>query len=72
MLNLITNSVNLPGGITTTDNKVVGKTAYISGIQQDNINSLLITGRLYRPAGYVYRFQKLFLHLYQRCSTIIP
>ena len=72
MLNLITNSVDLSGGITGTDNKVVSKAAHILSIQQDNINRLLIAGRLYQTAGYIQCFQKLILPLYQPTGTIIP
>jgi hypothetical protein len=63
MLNLFIDGINLAGGITTTDDKVIGKTTYVSGIQQDNVNCLLVTGCLNHAAGYVYRFQKLILHI---------
>jgi len=58
LLNGITNGFDLPGGITATDNKVIGKTAYVPRIEQDDINRLLIAGRFNCLSGYVYCFQK--------------
>jgi len=48
MLNFFEDCLDLPGTLAATDNKIVGKTTYLSGIQQDNITCLLITGSFYR------------------------
>ena len=58
MLNLIIDGFNLPLTITATYHEIAGKAAYLPDIQQYNIRSLLITGRLYYLPGYVYPFQK--------------
>ena len=64
MPNFIANSLNLPIGITTAYHKIIGKATYPSGIQQQNITSLLITGGFNCFAGYFYRFQSCPPKLY--------
>jgi len=50
--------VHLPAGITATDNEIIGKTAYATGIQKQNIYRLLIAGYLNYLMSYIYLFQK--------------
>ena len=44
MLDFFKNGAYLPVGFPGADNKVIGKGAYFSGIQQHDIAGLLITG----------------------------
>jgi hypothetical protein len=57
LLNFIIDGTELSFGITSADNKVIGKTTYLARIQQHNVTGLLITGSFYGFAGYFYRFQ---------------
>lgn len=57
MADFIINSLNLPAGVTAADDKIVGKTTYLAGIQEQNVASLLIASRFYCLAGNLYRFQ---------------
>jgi hypothetical protein len=41
---------NLPVGFAAAYHKIVGKAAHLAGVQQDNINCLLVGGGLYRLA----------------------
>jgi len=68
MRNLIIDSPDLPLTVTGADNKVIGKAADCAGIQQDNINCLLVTGYFYGAARYLYRLQKLTP---QKADTVI-
>lgn len=61
MLYLFTNSLYLSGRFTVAYHNIIGEAAYLAGIEQNNINGLLIAGSLYRPACYLYCFQKLSL-----------
>jgi len=49
--NLVADGPGLPGAFCRADNKKVGKTAYLTDIQQDDIASLLIAGGIYGAAG---------------------
>ena len=71
MLDFIVDGLNLPLCFTVADYEVVGKAAYLLGVQEYNIGSLLITGRFYRFTGYCQGFQKLTLHLLIACLYII-
>jgi hypothetical protein len=57
MADFIVNRLNLPAGFTAADNKIVGKTTYLAGIQEQNVTSLLVASRFYCFAGNLYRFQ---------------
>jgi len=57
MADFIINSLNLPAGVTTADDEIVGKTTYLAGIQEQNIASLLVASRFYCLAGNLYCFQ---------------
>ena len=49
----IVDGLHLALGLTTTDHEVIGKAAYPAGIEQDGVNSLLVTGGGYRFMGYL-------------------
>ena len=61
--NLIMNRQQLAVAITAADNKVIGETANITGIKQNDIVSLLIAGSFYSKTCYFNRFQ----NQYPRC-----
>jgi len=50
---LVVDGRNLPLGITAADYEIVGEAAYLAGIQQNDVNRLLVLGRLNRLARYV-------------------
>ena len=70
MPNFIADSPNLPIGITTAYHKIIGKATYPSGIQQQNITGLLITGGFNCFAGYFYRFQNYPPKLYNNSLVL--
>jgi hypothetical protein len=56
-LNLVINSLYLPLRFAGAENKIIGKTAYLTGIQQYDIVGLFFTGGGYRLTGYIDGFQ---------------
>lgn len=56
---LVIDSLNLPLGITTADDKIVSKATYLARIQKQNIASLLVASRFYGLTGNLYRFQPI-------------
>ena len=70
MPHFIANSLNLPIGITAAYYQIIGKATYPSGIQQQNITSLLITGGFNCFAGYFYRFQNYPPKLYNNSLVL--
>ena len=50
MSHLVVDGRNLPVGLAAAYHEIVGKAAHLAGVQQDNINCLLIGGGLYRLA----------------------
>jgi hypothetical protein len=63
--NLVVDGRKLPLGIAAAYHEIIGEAANLAGVQQNNVNRLLIGGSLNRLARYVYRFQKLNLPLQQ-------
>ena len=61
MLDFFVNSPELSLGVTGADDKIIGETAYLLGIQQHDIAGLFIAGGNYSFMRYVYRFQNLSL-----------
>ena len=53
----IKNSTELPLAFTRANNKIVREPAYSADIQQHDVGSLFIAGRVYGPPGYFYTFQ---------------
>jgi len=54
--------LHLPLALTGAYHEIVGKAAYLPGIQQSNIDSVLVTGYFYYLTCYFQRFQKSALH----------
>ena len=61
VLHLIADGANLPFSVAGADDEVIGEAAYAPSVQQDNVASLFIAGGFDGAAGYLYRFQALFL-----------
>jgi len=57
VLNFFIDSPNLSVSAAGTDDKVVGEVAYGSGIQQNNVAGLFVTGSFNSFMGYFYCFQ---------------
>ena len=49
----IIDGLNLALGLTAAEHKIIGEAAYPAGIEQNNVNSLLVTGGGYRFMSYL-------------------